>query len=142
MKKLIAILLPVLIIASCSKKPDNDCDINRNNIAGVYKVTKAVYKFNEHTPNANFYDFLYPEPCNKDDVFSFQADGSYTMLDGGTTCAPVNNHSGTWSVLGNVFFTDGVPAIIEYFECNKTLVISMSDFFSDGDKLTLTYTRQ
>ena len=64
------------------------------NLAGDYKITSA---------KANGIDVLniYLEPCQRDDVYTLNADSTYTITDAGTTCTPSSDTTGTWSLGGN-----------------------------------------
>jgi hypothetical protein len=146
MKKTVLILLPLIILFSCQKdpviSPSSSCDITMKNVAGPYKVTKASYKNKANSSEIDFYDALFPEICDQDDIVNLKEDGTYDMEDAGTRCSPANDFSGTWSISQNKIITDGESADIVQFDCNKTLVVSLSGIYASGDKLTITYTHQ
>jgi hypothetical protein len=94
MKKLIFFVMLVLAF-SCSKNDDNNPpQITMQNLAGDYKITSA---------KANGIDVLnsYLDPCQRDDVYTLEADSTYTITDAGTPCNPSSDTTGTWSLSGN-----------------------------------------
>ena len=94
MKKLIYFIAAVVIF-SCNKNDDNNPPaITMENLAGDYKITSATL---------NGIDVLsaYLEPCQQDDVYTLNADGTYEITDAGSTCSPTSDTTGTWSLSGN-----------------------------------------
>ena len=141
MKKFILItVLTSLLFISCNK-PDNTCITDTNSVSGAYKITAVTYKANASSAEADYFNTLFPEPCERDDVYTFQTNGTYQLKDAGTVCSPSGDDDGTWSVSGNSMIVDGDATVIESFNC-KLLVISNSDINTTGDKLKLTLTKQ
>jgi hypothetical protein len=95
MKKLIC-LVAIAVVFSCNKNDDNNNppQITMESLAGDYKITSA---------KVNGIDILndYLSPCQRDDIYTLKADGTYTITDAGTICAPPSDTSGTWSLTGN-----------------------------------------
>src|SRR3954454_6692492 len=96
MKKLLSLIIAIAIF-SCSKNDDdnNSSAITMENLAGNYKVTSA---------KVNGIDVLntYLPSCQQDDIYTLNADNTYTITDAGTTCTPSSDTTGTWSLSGNV----------------------------------------
>ncbi|HEY6975629.1 MAG TPA: lipocalin family protein [Chitinophagaceae bacterium] len=95
MKKLIY-LIAAMALFSCNKDDDNNPpEITMQSLAGDYMITSA---------KVNGIDVLdtYLDPCQQDDVYTLQADGTYTITDAGTTCNPRSDTTGTWSLSGNI----------------------------------------
>ncbi len=141
MKKTTIIVLSVFILFSCKKKNENNCTITAAAIAGPYKITAATYKANATAAETDYFNFLF-EPCERDDVYTFNAAGTYQLADVGIICTPSGRDNGTWSLSGTTVMTiDGDPVTLESFDC-KQLILVNTDTQAAGDKLKLTLTRQ
>ena len=90
----------------------------------------------------DYFNILFSDGCERDDVYTFQTNGTYQLKDAGVVCSPNGDDNGTWSFVSpNSMTIDGDPDIIEYFDC-KTLVIVNMDIQTSGDRLKLTLTKQ
>ena len=144
MKKVIFIVLSAVVFFSCKKDSKNEpqpCTISTTAISGSYKITGAGYKANATAPEIDYYTTLFPDACQRDDVYTFKADGTYQIADVGSVCSPSGSDVGTWAVVGNTMQVDGDPTTIESFDC-KTLVLVNMDIDVAGDRLKLTLTKQ
>jgi len=142
MKKIISLmLLEVLFISSCKDDPDPMCKTDVKSISGSYKITKAIYKVSPTSSEENYFDILFPDTCLKDNVYTFQTNGTYQFKDSGVVCSPPGNRNGTWSVDGNNMMVDGDSTVIESFDC-RILVFFSSDIKITGDKLKVTAVKQ
>ncbi len=140
MKKTTIILLSAFILFSC-KKNENNCTTSVAAIAGSYKITAATYKASATAAETDYYNILF-EPCERDDVYTFTAAGTYQLADVGMICTPSGSDNGTWSLTGTTVMTiDGDPVTLESFDC-KQLILVNTDTQAAGDKLKLTLTRQ
>ncbi len=123
MKKtlLSGLLAASFLIFSCSKGGSKDCDPTVENLAGTYKIVSM---------KAMGQDILsdYLEPCEQDNKFVLNANGTYTTIDAGTACDPPSEGVGSWSITGNVFSFDELlfPMNIVSFDC-KTLKVSYTE---------------
>jgi len=141
MKKTMLSILTLIILFSCKdKKDDKVCTTSVESISGSYKITSMSYKENVSAVATEVFS-TWVEECDRDNVLTFNTNGSYHTADAGTTCSPSSDDDGTWSLSGNTMVTDGDPAIIESYDC-KTLVLSQTDIEIPGDKLKLTLTKQ
>ena len=142
MKKTILISLVALVLFSC-KKDDKDeaCTISTAAIAGSYKITVFTYKLNSTAPEQNLFTDNFTNACERDNIHTFQTNGTYQLRDAGIVCSPAVDETGTWSLSGNNLELDGDPALIESFDC-KTLVVSVKDQEITGDEYKITFTRQ
>jgi hypothetical protein len=140
MKKLIILLLPVLLILSCKKDKDPSCKTDAASIAGPYKVTGVTYKPDASSPETDYYNILFPDACDRDDILTFNINGTYLLKDAGVVCSPSNDDNGTWALSGTTMQIDGDPSTVESFNC-KTLVLSNTDI-QTGEKLKITLARQ
>jgi len=142
MKKLSVLLILSLVIFSCKKdKDEKECTTDAASIAGSYKFTAYTYKASPSSPDEDWFNTIFTEDCEKDDILTFNSGGTYTITDAGLVCTPSGDDNGTWSLSGNSMTIDGDPTAIESFNC-KTLVLSNSDIMVTGDKLKITLTRQ
>ena len=141
MKKLSFLFLSVIAILSCSKKDSNiACAKDATSISGSYKLTALIYKANASSPEQDILPLINPEPCDQDDLYILQTNGTYQLKDAGIVCSPPNDAYGTWSVAGNTMIMDGENHTIETFDC-KILAISQTDQQS-GEQIKATFTRQ
>jgi hypothetical protein len=143
MKKTILISLAALVLFSCKKDDKNEpCTISTAAISGSYKITSLTYKENATAPEVDYLFLLFNEPCRRDDVYTFKADGTYILADAGIVCSPSGGDNGTWALVGTTSMQlDYDDATIESFDC-KTLVFVIADTDTPGDKLKFTMTRQ
>jgi len=143
MKKIIFLtIISVLFITACDKSdPEPVCKTDATSISGSYRITAATYKADPSSAEADYYSILFPDACQTDDVYTFQTNGAYQLMDAGTVCYPSGDDDGTWSVNGNSMVVDGESMSIESFDC-KTLIIFGNDLLTSGDKLRLTFTKQ
>jgi Lipocalin-like domain len=138
MKKLLLVLL-VSIFFSCKK--DKTCNKDMAGISGTYKVTAFLYKANSATPETDIFALEVPDLCDRDDTFTFNANGTVIFTDAGVKCVPPNDDTGTWSVTGNTFDVDGTINTIHSFNCS-TLVFIETNYNVAGDQLLIVLTRQ
>ena len=142
MKKIISLTLIVsLFITACKDDPDPICKTDATSISGSYRITAATYKASPTSSEEDYYPVLFPDACQRDDLYTFQTNGTYQLKDAGTVCSPSGDDNGTWSVTGNNLMIDGDPTGIESFDC-KTLTIFNNDIQTTGDKLKLTLIKQ
>ena len=143
MKKPLLIVIVSLLMFSCKKDKgdNNNCTIATASITGNYKITAVTYKSSATAPETDYFNMLFPDACERDNVYAFSSNGSYTINDAGIVCSPASDDDGTWSVSGNIMTIDGDAVDVKSFDC-QSLVIVNSDTQSSGDKLTLTLTRQ
>lgn len=141
MKRTTFIILSTFLFFSCNK-PKNDCTVTTQSISGSYKITAATYKANAGAAEIDNFNILFPDPCQRDDVYTFNAAGTYQIADVGMICTTPGNDNGTWSVTGpTVIVIDGEPVTIESFDCNKLILVN-TDTQTTGDRLKLTLTKQ
>ncbi len=141
MKKTSLIILSVLILFSCKKHKVN-CALSTAAISGSYKVTAATYKANGTATETDYFTTLFPNACERDDVITFNAAGTYQIADVGIVCSPDGNDNGTWALSGtNSMDIDGDAVILESFDCKKLIFVN-TDTQVSGDLLKLTLTRQ
>jgi len=142
MKKLIVLSCILTVIFSCKKdNPANHCTTDVTSISKSYKLTAYTYKQTPTSPETDYYNTLFPDACDRDNVIVFKTNGTYQLIDAGVVCSPSGGDSGPWSLNGNTMTIDGEPMNIESFDCNK-LVISSSDVMIMGDKLKITLVEQ
>jgi hypothetical protein len=142
MKKNTLIVLLAAFFFSCQKDPEPPtCATNATSLSGSYKITAVTYKENASAAEVDYYSLFYTEPCERDDILTFNANGTYQFTDAGIVCDPSNSDNSTWSLVGNTITVDGDPATIESFDC-KTLVVFTEDEVVPGDKIKLTLTKQ
>ena len=140
MKKILASCLIVSLLISCKKDKKEDCTLSMAAISGNHKITAVRYKATPASPEVDYYNSIYTDPCERDDVFSFNANGTYVFTDAGVVCTPSNSDTGNWSQSGNTVTIDGDAANVESFNCT-TLTVSLTGYFVAGDKITIVFTR-
>ena len=136
MKKTTIFIFFVVLVFSCKEKP-LECSTSVANISGSYRVTAYGYKQTPTSPEEDYYPIIFPDDCDRDDIYTFLSNGTYQMKDAGLVCSPPDDETGTWTFDGNALTIDGYPAAIQSFDC-KTLIISTADINVPGDKLKIT----
>ena len=139
MKKLLVVALTFSLFVSCDK--DDDCNQDQAGISGNYRITAVTYKQTSSSPEVDYYSTFFPDACDRDDVITLNANGTYTVTDAGVQCVPPNTDSGTWSTNGTTITIDGETGNIVSFNCDA-LVFGQGDIFIAGDQLKPTLTRQ
>ena len=141
MKKFISLTFFASLFITACNPTEPVCKTDATSISGSYRITAATYKASPTSPEMDYMNILFPDACERDDVYTFQTNGTYQIKDAGSVCSPPNDYDGTWSMSGNNMIVDGDPTAIESFDC-QTLVISNTDTQNTGDKLKLTLTKQ
>ena len=140
MKKTTVFICCLVLLFSCKEKPV-ECSTSVANISGSYKVTAYGYKQTPTSPEEDYYPIIFPDACDRDDIYTFNTNGTYLMKDAGLVCSPPDDETGTWTFAGNAMTIDGLPASLESFDC-KTLIISTTGINVPGDKLKITMIKQ
>ena len=143
MKILTIILLIAFSFFSCKKNENKNstCTSDAASISGSYKITAYTYKASATSPEVDYYNTLFPDACDRDNVLRFDVNGTYKLIDAGMVCSPPGDDNGTWTVSGNTMTVDGEATGIKSFDC-KTLILSDNDFQTPGDELKITLTKQ
>jgi hypothetical protein len=128
----------VTLFSSCKKDSTPTCDLNLTNISGTYKITSLIYKADATTPETDV--FLLYDACQKDDLFSFNANGTYVISEGATSCSPSNSDSGNWSLGGTTIIIDGEAAEVLDFSCNGFKARTTD--VTSGEVITVTFAKQ
>jgi hypothetical protein len=142
MKKISSIILIVgVVFTSCKKSSSNNssCTLSASSIVGTYKITSVKLSTQGQTLEI-FNNDIFFEPCERDDIYTINANGTYTITEGSNVCSPTGNDSGTWTLNGNVFTMDGTEVnTISEFNCSS--FISASEPMA-GEIFYTTMTRQ
>ena len=101
MRKLIIILFAFSLFTSCKKDKDKTCALSVTAVAGNYKITAIRYKATPTSAETDYFNIFFSDPCERDDVFSFNANGTYILTDAGVRCSPPGDDSGLWSLTIN-----------------------------------------
>ena len=141
MKQMISLsILTMLFVTACKKDPTG-CNTDMASISGAYKITAVNYKASSSSPEMDYFNILFPDACERDDLYTFQTNGTYLLKDAGIACSPSGDDDGTWSLSGNTMVIDGDATVIESFNC-KTLILVNTDIQTPGDRIKLTLTKQ
>lgn len=125
-KNLASVLLSFFILVSCKKDKAVNCERTTENLAGTYILVKG-----EIGSNNNFNEIDLRNACEKDDQYILNTDGTVNYKDAGTTCEPIGDENGTWSLnaAGKISLVAGYAMIAEgevtSFDCSN-LVITTS----------------
>jgi hypothetical protein len=129
-----------MLLISCKK--EDSCKTDINTVAGSYKITAVTYKASPSAAESDFYNNFYSQPCERDDIITFQTNGTYKYDDAGVKCSPPNDYTGTWAMSGTTMFTiDGDDIDIAGFDCKK-LILKVHDNLTNGDEMKITFTKQ
>jgi hypothetical protein len=110
-------------------------------LSGSYRITAVRYKDTPTSPETDYYNQFFTDACERDDILTLNANGTYTYADAGVKCSPTSDDTGNWSLAGNILTIDGGPENVDSFNCS-ILSLSSSDVFNTGDKLILILTMQ
>ena len=140
-KTILALSMLSLIFVSCKKDEDDEpVTPTKENLTGSFKktghVVAGVNIFNNSDPSMNMY-----EACERDDIYTFNANGTYTRTEGGAVCTPSRTENGTWSLSGSTMTVNGDQNMVESFDC-KTLILVNTDTNIAGDRLKFTFIKQ
>ena len=92
MKNICIIFFAAITIAGCGKSTSGTVTpVTMLSLAGNYKITAATVAGLDILSS-------YVVPCQVDDVYTLNADGTYAIADLGTACTPTSAVSGTWSL--------------------------------------------
>jgi hypothetical protein len=128
-------------VSSCKKKDKvNTCTLNEANFTGSYKVESVKYKASPTSPETDGTSLFF-DPCELDDVTTFNTNHTYTYADAGTACIPNGDDNGTWSLSGGSLTVDVTPTVVESFSCSN-FSLSQTDINISGDKITITFKKQ
>ena len=139
MKKFIIYFFLVSIIASCKK--DKVCNLDVGGFSGSYKISSVRYKATPASAEVDYFTTLFSDPCERDNLYTFNANGTYSFTDAGIICVPPDTDSGPWTLAGNTLTVDGDPANVDQFSCSA-FTISQAGVLVLGDKVTFVFTRQ
>lgn len=131
----------MIIIVSCRHHPEPSCNVSTSTIPGTYKPTSYMYKATPSSQEVEYFGLLYPDPCDRDNVYVIHPNGNYELKDIGEVCSPASTESGGWSLVGNKLELDGLIFTIESFDCKK-LVLLYYNLQVPGDQLKVTMIKQ
>ena len=139
MKKLFFFLAITAFVFSSCKKKDKDCSLSEANLVGSYKVASIKYKASATSSEEDVTNQV--DACERDDVFTFNADHTLVYTDAGAACSPNGDDSGNWSLAGSVLSIDSDAGTVEEFSC-KGFTLFANDILTSGDKVSVNYTKQ
>jgi hypothetical protein len=143
MKKILSALLLVSAFVSCKKTDSNlnNCAANESTIPGTYTLEAMTYKASAAAAAEDQFSLM--AACQKDDTYTFAADGGILVTDAGVSCGMPPMPSQGWGLENsnaNLRLGDDIY-VIESFDCTR-LVVSKANILVDGDKETRTYLKQ
>jgi len=142
MTKTAILALSLVFLFSCKDKDEDLCTTTTASVAGSYKITGVSYKENANANEVDYFAVWTPDACERDDIITFNSNGTYQYTDAGVDCSPSGNDVGTWALAGTTSMTiDGDAVTLESFDCRKLIIVN-NDTQLPGDKLKLTLTKQ
>jgi Lipocalin-like domain len=139
---MLGLSLLLSLLGACKKenKAEDPCTTSQQGLAGTYRLTALKYKMSASSPEQDYLVFL--DACERDDLITLNANGSYSYQDAGTSCTPSGNDSGTWTVTGNTISSDGmVNGTITSYDC-RTLIYHVDNMLVSGDRYIFTMVKQ
>ncbi|HRH51072.1 MAG TPA: lipocalin family protein [Panacibacter sp.] len=114
MKNTILFLFATVIVFGCSKSNSSTTNtpVTMQSLAGNYKITAATVAGADILSS-------YLTPCQQDDIYTLNADGTYVIADAGTVCSPTSATSSTWTLSGNQITIDGQVFTLVKFDGAK-----------------------
>ena len=142
MKKILLLSsLFALAFVGCKKSSSSDnnsCTLSASSIVGSYKITSVIISTQgqniEIFNNDAFYD-----PCERDDIYTVNANGTYAISEGATSCSPSGAETGNWTLNGSSFTYGTETATISEFTCSSFKLTSST---MTGESYTITMTKQ
>ena len=117
-------------VTSCKKDESTSGETISDAEKEIQKLTAKSWKISSHIEN--MVAVVIPD-CEKDDIYAFSSDGTFSHNVGTLVCGAETNSSGTWSLSLDLFFTfNGVPMASEI--TNNKLRLWQSNL--DGDITT------
>jgi hypothetical protein len=108
-------------------------------ISGNYKLTAVLYKASSLAQEIDL--FLQFDACEKDNIYTFNQNGTYTISDGAVACSPSDADGGLWSLNGSTMTVDDEGGQVSDFSCSGFKVKLISDP-AVGETETLVFVRQ
>lgn len=136
---LIASLL-ALSVTSCSKDDDDNGnnDLTASNLAGTYRMTSA-----NGTVNGIPFDYLATlDDCQKDNLFTLNANLTYSVADAGVKCNPEENDAGTWALSADSITFQSYSGKITSFNGSRLEVTSSGTYQGNTGTVTFVFTEQ
>src|SRR5678815_1262740 len=137
MKRFLLYTLLISLFITCKKDKDKNCTLSMSAAAGTYRITAVKYKQTPTSSEMDYYNTVFPNACERDDTYAFNANGTYVFTDAGTKCVPPDDFNGTWSISGNTITIDTESGNVDLFNCSS-IVVSVSSVNVPGDKVTYT----
>jgi hypothetical protein len=123
------LIVSLATFSSCKKDKDDASSISIQSISGSYKLGAWTYQLNQ-MPVEDMIQYM--DDCEKDDLFTFKNDKSFTYADAGVQCAPAGDYDGDWNLPSSTkIIIDGEEFQLDSFD-GTTLKISRSETIS-GD---------
>jgi hypothetical protein len=135
MKSLLVIGLVFSLVFTSCKKTDS-CNLTADSLVGSYKLTALTYKSGSNGLEDNLYVNI--NSCEKDNVFIFNSNNTFTYQDAGLQCNPASSDASGWSLIGTTLEFAGDVNTVTDFDCN-TMVTTSSN--PQGGILTATFIR-
>ena len=127
MKKIIYFIVSVLFLITGCKK-NNNAEITVASLSGTYRMTSLTYQPAGATVPTDYFNLFYSESCQRDNTFTFLADGVCYYADAGEVCVPDQSNTGRWSLSGNTItisvatFPTSQPGTVESFTGSKLVM--------------------
>src|SRR5215212_7042595 len=112
-KTLLSAAVFCLVAIGCKK--DDNCDLSAEKLVGSYRLTGLTYKTSGSATATDVYNQI--PPCERDDLYVFNSNGTTNYVDAGTLCAQQGNFTSSWSLSGNTLFFAGDSYNVVGFDC-------------------------
>lgn len=141
----IAIVIVVFFCASCKKSSNSTstptCTLSATSLIGTWGYKSITYQKTSTSPIVDILDDPTQFPvCQKDNTTTYSANGVFSYGDAGVMCSPNSSYTSTWTLSNNTILVSSIAheLTVTSFDC-QTMVITVSDFDTTGDKEVLTY---
>ena len=141
MKKILSIAIVAIVAFTGCKKSSNDsnsCALSASSIVGTYKITSVVLSTQGQTLEIFNNDAFY-DPCQRDNIYTINGNGTFSVTEGATSCNPPGDETGTWTLDGSTFTYAGQVTTVSEFTCSSFKLTSTP---MAGESYIITMTRQ
>ncbi|MBU3715324.1 MAG: hypothetical protein FGM46_10340 [Ferruginibacter sp.] len=114
------------------------CALSKTSLTGTYKITAQIIKKSTGEIVNGFTGW---KPCQLDDLYIFNSNGTFEYSEGTTSCTPPSSPlTQNWTLVGSKLTIGENEGSVSDFTCNSFKLIKQDPV--SGSTITSTYSRQ